>query len=320
MEINKFICDMVPGDHVEGIYILKTAQPRTTAAGKPFLAASLADCSGSVEAKLWDYSGPLGTMDEGKPVRVQVAVSDYRGALQLIIERIALVTAEELTDADRDRLVPVAPIDRNDYFQGISELVDSISDADYRSICQALLRQYGDRLRSIPAGKSVHHSFLGGLLMHTGNMLRTADFLAQQYDDTINRSLLLAGTLLHDLAKTDEFTFSVLGLVTEYSVRGQLLGHLVMGAQYVADTARALGVSEEKSTLLQHMLLSHHGQPEFGAAVLPAIPEAELLSCIDSIDSRMEIYRTAMEETGAGGFSKRIFALDRRIYNHGTKD
>ena len=153
--------------------------------------------------------------------------------------------------------------------------------------------------------------------MHTLNMLRLADFLSAQYADTVNRSLLLTGTLLHDFAKEQEFTFSELGLVTDYSTKGQLLGHLVMGAQEVADVARELAIAEEKSLLLQHLLLSHHGEPDFGAAVRPMCAEAELLSEIDLIDSRMEIYAEALQDLPVGSFSNRIFALDKKIYRHG---
>ena len=153
--------------------------------------------------------------------------------------------------------------------------------------------------------------------MHTGNMLQIADFLAGLYAGTINRSLLLAGTFAHDLQKETEFVFSELGLVTDYSVKGQLLGHLVMGAQEAAEVAAQLGVPEEKSVLLQHMVLSHHGEPEYGAAVRPACAEAELLSCIDTIDSRMEIYREALSDVAPGSFSDRIFALDgRKVMRH----
>ena len=155
--------------------------------------------------------------------------------------------------------------------------------------------------------------------MHTWTMLRMVDFLAGLYAGTVDRSLLLAGTLLHDLSKAEEFSFSPLGLVTEYSLKGQLLGHLVMGAGAAARAAEELGVPEEKSVLLQHMILSHHGQPEFGAAVVPMCAESELLSLIDTMDSRMEIYREAMEETPEGEFSKRIFALEKRIYHHSVE-
>ena len=107
------------------------------------------------------------------------------------------------------------------------------------------------------------------------------------------------------------------GMVTEYSVKGQLLGHLVMGAQEAAEICRELQIPEEKSVLLQHMLLSHHGQPEFGAAVVPMCAEAELLNYIDNIDAKMEIYRENLEKTQPGTFSPRIFALEKKIYNHG---
>ena len=194
--------------------------------------------------------------------------------------------------------------------------VESIDDADYRAVCREMLRRHGNAFERIPAAKSVHHAFLGGLLMHTANMLKTADFLARLYAGTVDRSLLLAGTLLHDFAKAEEFVFSQLGLVTDYSVKGQLLGHLVMGAQEAAEVCAALGVPEEKSVLLQHLILSHHGEPEFGAAVRPQCAESELLSCIDTIDSRMEIYRETYEELEPGTFSPRIFALERRVYKH----
>ena len=147
-------------------------------------------------------------------------------------------------------------------------------------------------------------------------MLQMADSMAGLYAEVIDRSLLLSGTLLHDFAKCREFTLSPLGLVTDYSVAGNLLGHLVMGAQWVAQAAQKTGIPEEKSVLLQHMILSHHGEPEFGAAVRPQCAESELLSFLDMIDSRMEIYRETLPEVPEGEFSKRIFALDRKIYHH----
>ena len=191
-----------------------------------------------------------------------------------------------------------------------------MQDADYRAVARTMLQRHLAAFRSIPAAKSVHHSFLSGLLMHTYNMLRAADFLAGLYPEVIDRSLLLTGTLLHDFAKEREFVFSDLGIVTEYSTAGQLLGHLVMGAQEVADVARELAIAEEKSLLLQHLLLSHHGEPDFGAAVRPMCAEAELLSYIDLIDSRMEIYAETLPSVPAGGFSGRIFALEKKIYHH----
>lgn len=317
MEYNKCVCDMAVGDQVEGFYVLKTAQIRTSNNGRPFLAAVLADKTGSIEGKAWDYSGPISTADEGQVIKIRGSVTEFRGALQLNMDRLR--RTEPSDPVDRSALVATAPIDGEKAWTEVERLVDSISDADYRAVCRRMLQEKGEALRTIPAAKSVHHSFLGGLLMHTWTMLRTADFLAGLYPETVDRSLLLAGTLLHDLSKAEEFSFSPLGLVTEYSLKGQLLGHLVMGAQEAARAAEELGIPEEKSVLLQHMILSHHGQPEFGAAVVPMCAESELLSLIDTMDSRMEIYRETLEETPEGTFSKRVFALEKRIY-HPTEE
>lgn len=315
MEYDLPIARMARGIDVEGFYLLKSAFSKVTASGKPFLTAVLADESGTIEAKVWDYAGPIGERDAGKVIKIRGSVSDYRGALQVTVDKLRL--ASEGDHVDVSRLVSVAPIDRNSAYADIERLVASIEDADYRAVCEEMLHRHEESFRTIPAAKSVHHSFLSGLLMHTYNMLRLADFLAAQYADTVDRSLLLAGTLLHDFGKEREFTFSELGLVTDYSLKGQLLGHLVMGAQEVAEVAAQLGTPEEKSVLLQHLLLSHHGEPEFGAAVRPMCAEAELLSEIDLIDSRMEIYAEALQDLPVGSFSNRIFALDKKIYRHG---
>ena len=165
-------------------------------------------------------------------------------------------------------------------------------------------------------GNGVVNTGSFGLLLHTANMVKIADFLAGMYPETIDRSLLLTGTLLHDMAKAQEFVFSQLGLATDYSIKGQLLGHLVMGAQDAAETAARLGVPEEKSVLLQHLILSHHGEPEFGAAVRPLCAEAELLSLIDAVDSRMEIYRETYDTMEPDTFSPRIFALEKKVFRH----
>lgn len=316
MEYNKPIADMCPGMDVEGFYILRAAALKTTNSGKPFLGGTICDRTGSVEIKVWDYSGPIGARadDAGRVVKIRGSVSEYRGALQVSVHRIRM--AESADTYDKSLLVPTAPIDADAALADVQRLVASIADADYRSVAETMLARHLDAFRRIPAGKTVHHSFLSGLLMHTYNMLRAADFLAGLYPEVIDRSLLLTGTLLHDFAKEREFTFSDLGIVTEYSTAGQLLGHLVMGAQEVADVARELAIAEEKSLLLQHLLLSHHGEPDFGAAVRPMCAEAELLSYIDLIDSRMEIYAETLPSVPAGGFSGRIFALEKKIYHH----
>ncbi len=301
MEYNLPVNAMSINDEVEGFYILKSANPKVTANGKPFLTGALSDRTGVIEMKVWDYTGPLTAADEGKVVKVRGTVGEFRGTPQFTASRIRLAAADD--PVDPASLVPTAPIDREQAMAALEKWVTSIEDGDYRAVAQAMLKRHRQALESIPAAKSVHHAFLGGLLMHTGNMMRIADFLAGMYADTVDRSLLLTGALLHDMAKEQEFAFSQLGLATDHSVKGQLLGHLVMGAQ-------------EKSVLLQHLILSHHGEPEFGAAVRPLCAEAELLSLIDAVDSRMEIYRETYDTMEAETFSPRIFALEKKVFKH----
>ena len=309
-----WIRELQTGDRVEGFFLLSGAYAKQSSNGKPFLSVELGDASGTIEGKVWDYSGPVSPADTGAVVKIRGVVSEFRGMPQVTVEQIRLAVPGDVYQVKN--LVPTAPIDEDAAWRELLALVDSIADTDYRAVCQNILEAYKDRFFNIPAAKTVHHGFLHGLLMHTLFMARTADYLAGLYAGVIDRSLLLAGTILHDVAKCEEFTTSPLGLVTEYSNRGQLLGHLVMGAQAVASCAGELGIPEEKSTLLQHLLLSHHGKPEFGAAVVPICAESELLSLIDTIDSRMEIYRETLEQTPVGTFSNRIFALEHRVYHH----
>lgn len=314
VEYNKSINAMTPGDEIEGYYILKSANPKVAANGKPFLTGALSDRTGTMELKVWDYAGPLTAADEGTVVKVRGTVGEYRGTAQFTAARIRQAAQEDPVDVSA--LVPTAPIDCGAAMEDLRCVAASITDPDYRAVAEAMLEAHGETLASIPAAKSVHHAFLGGLLMHTANMVKIADFLAGMYPETIDRSLLLTGTLLHDMAKAQEFVFSQLGLATDYSIKGQLLGHLVMGAQDAAETAARLGVPEEKSVLVQHLILSHHGEPEFGAAVRPLCAEAELLSLIDAVDSRMEIYRETYDTMGPDTFSPRIFALEKKVFRH----
>ena len=315
MDYNIFISDMYISQELEGFYILKDASAKTTAAGKPFLSGVLSDITGSVELKVWDYTGPIGASDIGKIVKIRGVVTDFKGALQVNVSRIRLASASD--NYNTASLVPAAPIDAEAELQEVYALVAQIGDSEYQSVCRTMLERHIDEFRSIPAAKSVHHGFTSGLLMHTANMMKLADFLVGLYPDALDRDLLLSGTLLHDFAKAREFAFSELGMVTDYTVNGNLLGHLVMGAQEICDVCRELNVSEKKSVLLQHMILSHHGKPEFGAAVIPQCAEAELLYYIDCIDSRMEIYAETLATLPEGSFSPRIFALEKRIFNHG---
>ena len=174
MEYNKLIAELHTGDDVEGFYVLKDAFLKTTAAGKPFLSGVLADRSGVIDLKVWDYSGPIGARpdDIGRVVKIRGQVSEFKGAPQLTAGRIRMADGND--QYDLSALVPTAPIDADARVAEIERMIDSMEDGEYQSVARTMLARHLDAFRSIPAAKSVHHSFLSGLLMHTSNMLRLA--------------------------------------------------------------------------------------------------------------------------------------------------
>lgn len=316
MQSNPAIADLNfhKNEDIEGFYILADAQVKTTSAGKPFLTATLADATGQISAKYWDFSGKINKEDKGSVVAIQGYVSEYKGTPQITIQKMRWATGKD--DYDMKRLVPSAPIDEGAAWNELCQMIRSIRDPEYQEVCETVIRRHEIQFRTVPAAKSVHHAFVSGLLMHTLNMAKCADFLSTLYGSVIDRDLLIAGTILHDVCKDEEFEVSDLGLVTDYTVPGSLLGHLYMGAAEVRDVCRQMDIDEEKSMLLQHLILAHHGSPEMGAAVVPQCAEAELLHYIDLIDSRMEIMAEAFATTEQNEFTQKIYALDKRVYKH----
>ena len=172
-------------------------------------------------------------------------------------------------------------------------------------------------LITCPAAFRLHHAMLGGLMLHTMSIVRMAEEICRIYPN-INRELLLSGAILHDVAKTWEFTFAKSGLVKGYSTEGELIGHLVEGAYYVADAAKELGIESEKVALLEHMILSHHGVPEYGSPIRPMFLEAEILSALDTLDAEIFEFHSATAKVEPGKFTDRQWSLDnRKLYNHG---
>ena len=310
--MTKIVRDMNVDNAVEGFYLLKNPAVKTTQNGKSYLSFKLADASGEIEAVFWDYEGNLHETSNGKPVKIRGTVSDYNGKKEITVQQIR--AAKDGDPVDMNALVPSAPIDPQQTYARMMDLIDSIQDPEYKKICVEMLARNRDMICCMPAAKAVHHAFRYGLLMHTCHMMCHADHMARFYP-FVNRDLLMTGTFCHDLAKAKEYILSSVGMVTDYSVPGQLLGHLYMGAYDVGNVCKELGISEEKSMLLQHMLLSHHGKPEFGAAVAPKTAEALLLFMIDDLDAKMETVREAIEGQPTG-MTESVWALGCKLYNH----
>jgi len=301
------------GNRVEGFYMIKAVQCKTTSNNNRFLDLTIGDKTGEINAKLWDC-----TDDDEKEytqniiVKIRGTVVEWQNQLQLKIERIRLAAAEDgVNIAD---FVPTAPYEPEFMYNQIQSYVSKISNPHIKSITSLILKENKQYLMTYPAAMKNHHSVRSGLLYHIMTMLMLGEKISEIYT-FINTDLLYAGIILHDIAKIFEMEAGDLGIVSDYTTEGQLLGHIIQGIKLIDRTARKVGADEEVSMLLQHMILSHHYEPEFGSPKKPMIPEAELLHYIDMIDSRMYDMKKALEATHEGGFSEKLWSLEnRRIY------
>ncbi len=301
------LSDIRRDDRFEGFLIVRSAEQRAAASGKNYLDMTLADRSGSINAKMWD--GTVQPPLAGSIVKVRATGNEFNGRMQLRVEKIR--AAEKKDDVDMSSLIPCAPNDPQEMMQQVVRAADRIVDKDLRLITCELLNRAGDKLLTFPAAKQMHHAERGGLLHHTTTMLRAANAMMTVYPQ-LNPSLLVAGVIIHDLAKIDEMDADTLGLVADYSLDGKLLGHIVRGVVNIQAAAEKTGASKAKARLLQHMVLSHHGIPEYGSPIAPKFPEAEVLNTLDTLDARMYEMDEALSRAMPGGFSEKVWGLDNR--------
>ena len=310
MEVGLSIAQMQRGMDVEGFYLLKAAFAKVTASGKPFLSAVLADTSGTIEAKVWDYSGPIGERDVGKVLKVRGSVSDYRGMPQLTVDKLRL--AEDNDRVDVSKLVSVAPIDREAGYDEVKALVATIEDLDYRAVCEQMLHHHEAAFRTIPAAKSVHHAWVGGLLEHTLSVATLCLRFCDHYPD-LDRQTLLAGAICHDLGKIWEFSG---GLANDYTDAGRLVGHINLCLGKLDRHLAKSGLDEELILHFQHLILSHHGLYEYGSPRLPQTAEAFALHYADNIDAKITQSRSLFGELedGESGWSPYQKSLERQLF------
>ena len=302
-----YLADIKRDDRFEGYLIVRSAEQRASANGKNYLDMTLADKSGSINAKMWD--GTVQPPLAGSIVKVRATGNEFNGRMQLRVEKIR--AAENRDQVDMSALIPCAPRDPNEMLGEVVRAADHIADPDLRRITCELLDRAGDKLLTFPAAKQMHHAERGGLLHHTTTMLRAANAIMTVYPQ-LNASLLTAGVIVHDLAKIDEMDADTLGLVSDYSVDGKLIGHIVRGVVNIQLAAEKTKASPGKALLLQHMVLSHHGIPEYGSPLAPKFPEAEVLNTIDTLDARLYEMDEALSRAIPGGFSEKVWGLDNR--------
>lgn len=305
---------------VEGYCIVKSVQQKTNAKGADYLDLILCDADGEIDAKLWDYAPEThGSYTADSVIKVRATVNIWKDNAQLKIDKIRNLKAGE--EVDMAALVPCAPLPTQQMFDMLYDCAEDFQDADLKMLTQYLLRENKAQLLKYPAALKLHHAVRGGLLYHTCTMLQAARALCDVYAEMypgLSRELVYAGVILHDVAKCAELSVGEMGLATGYSTPGQLVGHINLGVAMVERAAAELMIEEDTKWLMEHILLSHHGIAEYGSPKAPMFPEAELVSALDVLDSRLYEMYDAISSVGIGEFSERQWALDnRQIYRHG---
>lgn len=307
--MQKMISEFQEYDHIQGQFLVGNVTKGANASGSAYLNIELRDSSGTINAKKWDvFTNDESIIVPGEVIFVDGDVIKYKESLQMKITAVSSVNPE---DVDIAKFIKAPPVPKEELVKRFKAYVESIKNEDCRKILDYLVNRMSPKLWDYPAAVSVHHDYLSGLLMHTVSMADIATFLCDYYKD-IDRDILITGVLLHDMGKCIEFEGPV---IYKYSLEGKLLGHISIMMAEIRRAAIGLGITSEVPILLEHMVLSHHGQHEFGSPVLPQTKEALLLSLIDNLDSKMVIVDKALSGVEPGGFTQKIFPLDgRTIY------
>jgi 3'-5' exoribonuclease len=295
------------GDKINTPMLITGLTKGVTTSGAPYISLTLQDQTGTIEAKVWDAKeDQTAAIVLGRVVNINGEVLKYRNALQL---RVYSVTALAEGDFDPSDFVSGSDLSLDYMKQRINGCVSSMDDEVIKSICTS--EYFGEKIFTYPAAARNHHDFVGGLATHMIGMLDIAESLCKQYP-LLNRDLLLSGVLLHDLGKIVELSGPIL---TEYTLEGKLVGHISIMQSLVVEVAKKLGLENaEQVVLMRHLILSHHGEYEFGSPILPMIMEAEILNFVDNIDARMNMFAKALEPVDPGQFTQRVFSLENRAF------
>ena len=289
----KYIKDLKDGDRVFDIYLCKHKQSAVTKNGKPYESVILQDKTGTIDAKVWEPNNPgIGEYDDLDYIEVYGDVTNFQGALQISVKRIRVCREGEYNPAD---YLPVSSKGIEPMYQELTKLIGSIQNTYLRQLLEAFFVRDKDFVKAFcnsSAAKTVHHGFVGGLLEHTLSVTKLCDYYCTAYP-VLKRDLLLTAAMCHDIGKIREISAFP---ENDYTDEGQLLGHIVMGAQMVAEKAAGIsGFPHGLLTQLQHCILAHHGKYEFGSPKIPAIIEALALNYADDTDAKLETFKEILE-------------------------
>lgn len=307
-----YISELEPNQAITGTFLVSHKEVRQKKTGEPYLSLTLSDRTGDLDAKMWDNAAEaIPTFERDSFVRVKGLVQVFQNRPQLTVHKIQPVADSEIESSD---YFPVSKRDRMEMFQELESWIGGMSNPHLQALLKSIFADPKTALafRTAPAAKSVHHNWIGGLIEHVLSLCELAKFAAAHYSG-IDFDLLLAGVILHDLGKVHELSYT---RSFSYSDVGQLLGHIVIGARIVDEKIAGMpDFPPPLRELLLHMILSHHGQLDYGSPKVPVFPEALLLHLLDNMDSKMECMRALIERDQAleGSWTGYSSILERSV-------
>jgi 3'-5' exoribonuclease len=285
-------CSQQENKIITSSFVVASKQVKAKKNGEPYLALILADRSGQIEAKMWDNVDEfILAFEQDDFLKVKGLVNKYKNRFQLTIHKLRRMDEGDIDFTD---YLPKTTKDIGELWRTLTEFVATFQNPHLKSLVELFIAdpEIAERYRSAPAAKTLHHAYIGGLLDHVVSLFRSCDLMSRNYPQ-VNRDLLLTGAFLHDIGKIQELTYN---RAFSYSTRGQLLGHMIIELEMLqAKLAKLPGFPEELKTLLEHMIISHHGQYDFGSPKLPMFSEALMLHYLDDLDSKMEAMRAHFE-------------------------
>jgi 3'-5' exoribonuclease len=277
---------------ITSTFVVASKQVKAKKSGEPYLALTLADRTGQLEAKMWDnVPAVLDAFEQDDFIKVKGLVNKYNGRYQITVHKLRRLEEHEVDPSD---YLPKCPRDVEVLWGDLAAFVAGIQNPYLKALLEVFMRdpEIAAAYKTAPAAKTLHHAYIGGLLDHVVSLFRSCDLTARNYPQ-IDRDLLLAGAFLHDIGKIHELSF---GRSFGYTTRGQLLGHMVIELEMLhAKIAVVPGFPDQLKILLEHLIISHHGEYEFGSPKLPMFPEALMLHYLDDLDSKMESMRAHLE-------------------------
>ncbi len=312
----RFINELRDGEHLVDHYLCKEKQSLKSKSGKTYYSLKLQDKTGTLNAKVWDLNKDIQSFEQNDFIKIDAQILTYQNELQAKVSRIRRSDEGEYDPKD---YIPATEKNISDMYIELVSLIDTVKDSNLNKLLKIIVidnKNINEKIKEHSAAKSMHHGYFGGLIEHIVSVTQTCDFLSTRYK-YVNRDLLISGAILHDIGKIYELSSFP---ENDYTDEGQLLGHIIIAIELINDAKREIDkFPQDLCNMLKHLILSHHGELEYGSPKKPATIEAYILHCADSLDAKIKMYEESISNDSNRakwiGYNKVLGTNIRKTFN-----